>query len=220
MKPSGIIFDFDGVVVDSLGMHLHAWSEATLQVFRKELHDPSRFKGLSTATIAHLISQECGHPSQAQALAFIKRKILADSDRIPVLLPGIRQLIEELKNRTLPFGIASNAPRQFIIDSLKGLQLEVAVVVGMEDVKRGKPHPDPFNLCAQRLKLYDDKKASTLVFEDSFHGLEAAKASGMIPIGVTSQHTSEELKNAGALLVCETPGNVVSLGWLDHISLP
>lgn len=219
MKPCGVIFDFDGVVVDSLGMHLEAWSEATQQLFRQKLQSPRRFQGYSTSAIAHMIAQELGHPSQAQSLAMLKRQLLADGSLAPAAFPGAKELMQVLLDRHLPFGIASNAPRQFILMAIAKLELPVTTVVALDDVKRGKPYPDPFNLCAERLGLSGRRKAESLVLEDSFHGLQAAIASGMIPIGVASHHTPDELKKAGARLVCQSPAEILQHGWLDALPL-
>src|SRR6185312_10909699 len=100
--------------------------------------------------------------------------------------------------RGTPFGIASNSTKAFVTAALQGTGLPVPVVVTAEDVRRGKPEPDIFWACADRLGVAAGERGRVIVFEDSVHGLHAARSAGMIPVGVATEQTEKTLRKAGA----------------------
>jgi HAD superfamily hydrolase (TIGR01509 family) len=81
--------------------------------------------------------------------------------------------------------VASGGYREIVIATLRALELDgfFDVVVGAEDVLRGKPHPDPFLEAARRLGV---EPGNCLVFEDSPLGMEAAQRAGMLAVLVPS----------------------------------
>lgn len=197
---SGVIFDFDGVLVDSLPAHLEAWKIATMNLFSSQINQAERFIGLSTQRIANIIVSEVSSPENAALLIAEKSRILLDEEvKIP-LLPGSIEILEALEKLSIPFGIASNAPKEFILKVLSGHKLRVDVIFGRGEGGRNKPHPDVFLRCAKELHLNIMEQRNTIIFEDSKHGLAAAVKSNMFPIGICSQHTSEDLLQAGANL--------------------
>lgn len=213
-QPAGFIFDFDGVVVDSIGAHLQAWSFAMNSLFEKEIQQPSRLIGHSTVTIGMMLAQEAGQPEKAPELVSLKRKALESRQSIVDALPGAEDLFRRLAEGTIPWGIASNANRAFIERTLAGLGLTVPVVCAVEDVRNPKPAPDVFLLCAQRLGISPTEHKRTLVFEDSVHGIHAVVKAGMFPVGITSQHDSGQLTSAGAKVTCASLADVVRLNWM------
>ena len=213
-QPAGFIFDFDGVVVDSIGAHLQAWSFAMNALFEKELHKPSRLIGHSTVTIGLMLAEEAGQPSKAPELVSLKRKALESRQSVVEALPGTEDLFRRLADDNIPWGIASNANRAFIEKTLAQLGLAVPVICAVEDVRNPKPAPDVFLLCARRLGISPTDHRRTIVFEDSVHGIHAAVKAGMFPVGITSQHEPAQLTNAGAKLTCENLSDVLRLNWI------
>jgi HAD superfamily hydrolase (TIGR01509 family) len=111
---------------------------------------------------------------------------------------GAVALLDELAARGVAVGIASAAPkpnRDFVLDRL-GLRDRFRVVVGAEEVARGKPAPDLFLLGAERLGV---DPATVLVFEDAHLGVRAAVAAGMRACGVTTGEPAHVLTAAGAM---------------------
>jgi HAD superfamily hydrolase (TIGR01509 family) len=215
--PRAVILDFDGVVVDSLPVHLDAWRAAVAAVFRVALPDPETLVGHSTRTIAGILAKRFGNLSRARELAEVKRRLLAERYGELPLLPGARELIAEMRRRGLPYGIASNSPSPFVTGAVAALSLDVAVVFAADDMRRGKPHPDIFWSCGNALGIAPGARGGVLVFEDSRHGLEGARAAGMVPIGVASAHTEAQLRAAGAVAVCRDLGDALARGWLDAV---
>ena len=200
---AGVLFDFDGVIVDSLPAHFLAWRDAVLEVFTQDPGDVTLlYGGHATPAFAAVLAKKFGDRNRAPQLARAKIRILTERVRDVKLMPGVEAALEILRKNNLPYGIASNAPRDFVRRIVRELALPVPVVLGREDATRGKPHPDLYLACAKLVGLTMHDHNKTLVFEDSRHGLKAAKRAGMIPIGVTSQHSASELLAAGATTTC------------------
>lgn len=215
--PSAVIFDFDGVVVDSLGVHLDAWKISYRALYGQELHDTTGLPGRSTAAIAEILSTRAGQPATANALAHLKRETLKESRLKIELLPGAKDAFDTLSARGIPFGIASNAPKAFIESTLERLGIRVNHMFGSDDVANPKPEPDVFFKCAKSLSISVMDHPKIIVFEDSPHGLRAAVKAGMFPIGILTQNSSEQMLSAGAKAVCHHLRHAIENGWLESL---
>ena len=76
--------------------------------------------------------------------------------------------------------------------------------MGVEDYKFPKPNPEAYISLAKKLNIPAKDYNNTWVFEDSITGTKAAEAAGMIPIGILTQYSKEELENSGSKLVFPT----------------
>lgn len=217
LNPSAVIFDFDGVVVDSLGVHLEAWKISYQKLYGQELQDTTGLPGRSTAAIAEILSTRIGQPATANKLADLKRETLKESRLKIELLPGAKEAFDDLSVRGIPFGIASNAPKSFIKTTLERLGIKVDHVFGSDDVQNPKPEPDVFFKCAKSLSISVVDHSKIIVFEDSPHGLRAAVKAGMFPIGILTQNTSEQMLAAGAKAVCHHLQHAIENGWLERL---
>lgn len=195
---SGFIFDFDGVIADSIAIHLSCWNLALQAVFAIEQTDLSKFIGKSTTKIAMDLAGESGDISRAHELAAAKRQFLENCPDAISLLPGAAEVISFLDLQGIPWSIGSNANRAFIESTLLKNGLQAPIVVGIDDASRGKPSPEIFLRCAKIMHISPADHSELAVFEDSTHGIAAAIAAGMYPIGITSQHSSAVLLGAGA----------------------
>jgi HAD superfamily hydrolase (TIGR01509 family) len=214
INPSAIILDFDGVVVDSLSMHLDAWAQATTQVFGISLQSPEELTGHATRTIAGILAKRLGDPSLAPTLVRVKQHILVQNLKDLQPIEGAKDFIEEAQRLHLPLGIASNSRRDFVEPALRAVGITVPVVVCGDDVSRPKPRPDIFWECARRIGMTHQKYSEVLVFEDSLHGIKAALAAGMVPIGLTTESSAEKLLKAGAHAVCSNLREAHRHNWL------
>ena len=97
----------------------------------------------------------------------------------------------------MPRAVATSASRHDVESLLikSGLRDRFPVVVAAEDVRRGKPDPEVYLLAALRLGVTPEH---CLVFEDAVVGVQAARSAGMRAIGVSTAHTEDELRAAGA----------------------
>jgi beta-phosphoglucomutase len=216
-KPSGVIFDFDGVVVDSLSVHLDAWRISYQNLYGKPLTDTVGLAGRSTAAIADILAHRAGKPATKDHLADLKREVLRQRHHKIDLLPGAGEAFQFLRQTNLPFGIASNAPRAFIASTLESHGIQVDNFFGIDDVARPKPEPDVFLKCAKAMGVSVLDHPHILVFEDSPHGLRAAIRAGMFGIGVLTQNTASEMLAVGAKATCLHILEALNQGWFDQI---
>ena len=204
--PSAVLFDFDGVVADSARAHHAAWTAAYAAIFDAPMGPFPKdvLAGKAPILIARHLAELGGDAARAQQLHDDKLDRLLRGEP-PVALAGVVALMQELKERRIPFGIASNAPGPFVRWSAEQLQLPVGVVLGVEDFSRPKPAPDPYWELASRLGIAPEAYATTWVLEDSRTGMRAAAATGMFAIGITTQYAEAELQAEGARIAYATP---------------
>lgn len=203
--PKGFLFDFDGVIVNSFESHFSAWKSAFSELFHEEIVPfPKSHSGKSPMIIAKYFCSVIGKESQTAELYQLKDKHLDTYFTVPKLLPGVREFTAFLSEKKIPYGIASNATKQFLKNSVHHLNLNFTTIFGVQDYKKPKPHPEAYMTLAKALGFQEKEFDKLWVFEDSLTGTKAAKAAGMIPIGILTQYTKEELKNAGSQLVFPT----------------
>ncbi len=199
---SALIFDFDGVIVDSLSAHLNAWDAALKKLVGGSLGKDAwiQLRGKATRQIAQILCQD--YPGLDQnTLILSKSSLLASNPQDVPLFRGVKEIFKALDQKKVLYGIGSNAPREFVRSVVKAHSLPCPVVLGYEDVTNPKPAPDLFLLVAKKLGVPVGQHSKCLVFEDSTHGLEAAISAGMQAIGVSSQHDEAVLREAGASIV-------------------
>ncbi|WP_158839051.1 HAD family hydrolase [Polaribacter sp. L3A8] len=204
-NPKGFLFDFDGVIVNSFESHYSAWTSAFKELFNKEIAPfPKTHAGKSPMIIAEYYCSVICEEKRTEELFFLKDKHLDKYFTVPKLLPGVREFTELLTKEKIPYGIASNATKQFLKNSVHHLNLNFPTVFGVQDYVKPKPAPEAYILLAETLGFKESDFKDIWVFEDSLTGTKAAKAAGMVAIGITTQYTDEELKEAGSVLVFPT----------------
>ncbi len=196
---SAVIFDFDGVLTDSLSTHSRAWNEAYRSMFGDypKITDRSELTGRSSFKIAEALCSLENRTDRTADLVQAKLELLLSGD-LPPLFEGVNELFELLTKRNIPFGVGSNAPSAFIRKTLEQCPFAPTVVRGYETVVNPKPAPDLFLAVAEELKLSPDLFGSTIVVEDSPTGIEAAITANMIPVAVLTTHREEQLRSTGA----------------------
>jgi HAD superfamily hydrolase (TIGR01509 family) len=192
-----VIFDMDGVIVDSEPRHERAFLEVVRALGYGDNH------GLRFADYVGRADQELWvdfvakhKPAQtvAELLALKRQRILEILRREQPLFDGLPELVEKLA-RKYRLGLASGSERLVVDEvlALEGLRRFFAVTVTASDVKRGKPAPDIFLHAAELLGV---KPNGCCVIEDSKPGVAAALAAGMQVIAITNTHPAAELANA------------------------
>jgi beta-phosphoglucomutase family hydrolase len=199
-RPLAAIFDLDGTLVDNMRFHVQAWVsmsrrlglETTAERFERE------FAGRRNEDIFPAL---LGRPIPTEELDRLAEEKESHYRELyaPHLAPvrGARELLERLRSAGLRLAVASAAPRAnrtFVLDGL-GLRAHFAHVAGAEDVQRGKPHPDLFLAAARGLGV---EPATCIAFEDAVNGILAARAAGMLAVGITTMTPAELLREAGA----------------------
>ncbi len=206
-KPTAVLFDFDGVIVDSKATHRQAWRSAALEFWGT---DPGRYpaelSGQSPRLIAAYFAKQNNDLPNAEAYMDLKTKHVLNQTTPAPLLPGVRALFDFLEKQDIPFGIASNAPQSFVAATIERHGLTVPMMLGMENYQHPKPDVEPYFLLADMLDILPEKYPSTFIFEDSKTGLQAAAATGMRVVGVTTAYDETTLRASGAEFVLEHVG--------------
>ena len=193
---AAVIFDNDGTLVDSTGSVVRSW----VRWAQEYDVDPERLNGFHGVPASSIIAAIAPHVDTAAAFARIEALETADVDDV-VALPGVLAAVADLAGA--PIAVATSATRGLAEVRLAAAGVEIDEVVTIEDVERGKPHPDPFLLAAERLGV---DPADCLVCEDAPSGVAAAKAAGCAVLAVTT--TSEADALSGADLVVESLAEV------------
>jgi HAD superfamily hydrolase (TIGR01509 family) len=207
--PDAVIFDLDGVLLDSE----QRWNEAKLALVQETggtwLEEaPQRMMGMSSPEWAAYLRDHLRVPLDVDAInrEVVRRMEEGYQDGLP-LLPGALEAVRALAARW-PLGLASSANRE-IIDlflDVAGVRDAFGATVSSEEVARGKPAPDVYLAAAERLRV---APAACVAIEDSANGLRAAHAAGMAVIAVPNPHyppDDEALQLAAATV--EVPGEV------------
>jgi HAD superfamily hydrolase (TIGR01509 family) len=204
-----VIFDWDGVVVDSSAHHERSWE--VLASRRGLPLPPDHFKrGFGKKN--NIIIPDLGWataPDEVDALAHEKETIYRSLVREHGIepLPGVRELLTSLQAAGVPRAIGSSTERanlDLLLDLMDFRPFFDAIVSG-EEVEHGKPDPAIFLLAAQRLGT---QPGACVVIEDAFVGLEAARRAGMRTLAVATTNPLDTLQEADlavASLVGITP---------------
>ena len=202
MSSWGVIFDWDGVIVDSSRLHEKSW-----EILSQELDLPlptGHFKqgfGMKNDYIIPTILKWASEPNQIKTLAYRKELLYRElAHKEPIeLLPGVRTLLETLHQNKIPKTIGSSTclANIKVVLELTGIASYFDTIVSAEEVTHGKPNPEVFLKAATHLDLPPNR---CIVIEDSHVGLQAAKAAGMFALGVTTTHPRENLKEADQIV--------------------
>lgn len=195
-----VIFDMDGVLVDSGAFHRRAW-QTLLKEIGTPTTDPEFWRltiGRSVEEALPLLVKRPLAPREIARHARRKTDLYHEYARqgfAPV--PGAPAFVRHLEAVRVPRALASSASRRSVHAVLKGLQLNQSfgAVVTADDVRNGKPDPEVYLTAAQLIGVAPEQ---CVVFEDSEVGIQSAASAGMRCIGVTTTHTGAELKHAGA----------------------
>ena len=171
------IFDFDGVLINSMEAHFGSYSQALAEVNvpleRAKFYSNAGMTGKEQiAFIAHRAGVKVDVENVYTRKGQLWDKYAHCISRIPSNL----ELLKCMKPAGYRVAIATGSTPASIIPIMKKYQIEVDAVATAEDVKRGKPHPDLFLCAAEKLGALPEK---CVVIEDSDVGIEAARAAGM-----------------------------------------
>jgi beta-phosphoglucomutase len=196
MVHRGLLFDLDGVIVDTAKYHYIAWKEVAEELgIPFTLEDNERLKGVSRVRSFEIILEIGNRSLTEQEQEFYRTKknenyldyILKMSE--DEILPGVRNFLKEAKKKGYQIALGSASKNSVIIlERLKLTELFDAIIDGTK-VTKAKPDPEVFLKGAEALGLAYEE---CIVFEDAVAGIEAAHAGGMLAVGIGSRELLPE----------------------------
>ncbi len=192
-----VIFDMDGVIVNSEPCHERAYMETVRELGYGDNHGLrfADYVGRSDDELwVDFIAKHKPAQSFEELLALKTQRVVEIIRRDQPIFEGLPQLVEKLSSHYV-LGLASGSERAVVEEvlKLKGLGPLFTAVVTSSEVERGKPAPDVFLLAA---KLLNVPPQSCCVIEDSKPGIAAGLAAGMTVIAIANTHPAEELSHA------------------------
>jgi beta-phosphoglucomutase len=201
MSQVAVIFDLDGVLVDSYSAHFESWRRlyGELGIDYSEAAFAADFGRTSRDILARTLGGELSDERIRQLddrKESLYREILRQS--FPAM-DGALELIDTLAGDGFLLAVGSSGPPENIALSLEKLAraAKFSSIVTGADVTRGKPDPQVFQLAAARLGV---APSSCAVVEDAVHGIEAARRAGMTSIALTGTTPREQLAHAHLLV--------------------
>ena len=195
LLPAAIIFDMDGVLVDSNSFHLRKW----MDLFRAqdipfdERELPKIVLGPpNDVTLRRYFDRDLSAEQLAELSEELEANFRREIGPQARALPGVRRFIEECHAQGITMAVASAAIAKnvnFLIAAL-GLRENFREVLTGDEISHPKPDPEIYVKTADKLGV---NPAACVVFEDSFVGIEAAKRAGMKCVAIASTFSAEDL---------------------------
>jgi HAD superfamily hydrolase (TIGR01509 family) len=196
-----IIFDMDGVIIDSEPLHEQAFRDVFDEMGYGRTHGIhfSDYYGRSDEALWQDFVDRHQPPHPFEFLMDSKRRRLIELiRRDQPLFPGLPDLVARLATR-FPLAVASGSPHPVIDEVLAmgGLHRFFSAVVSVTDVGRPKPAPDVFLRAAE---LLGKNPGACCVIEDSAVGVTSARSAGMAVIAITNSLPADQLRHASRVV--------------------
>jgi beta-phosphoglucomutase len=192
METKAIIFDMDGTLVDSEPMHLRAYEQLAERFGGTYTESDNReFLGRKDSDVCRALVARLNINLTPDQVVTLKEQLMVEllSDATP--RPGVLDVLEKAHELAIPMAVASSATMQtieLVVDILKIRHYFKNLTSG-DEVAHGKPAPDIFLLASQRLNV---KPEDCLAIEDTFNGIKAAKAAGMVCLAIPCEATRHQ----------------------------
>jgi beta-phosphoglucomutase len=196
------IFDLDGTLIDNNAYHLETWKKYVEKMGRN-ISEEEYNANINGRTNKDAIEYIYGRKmSNDELLKYtLEKEALYREIYQPFIkpVPGLIELLEILKSKNIPMGIATSGIQPNIDFMFEHLPIKkyFTVVVNSSHITKGKPDPEIYFKTASLLGV---PPKNCLVFEDAVVGIQSAKAAGMKVIAVATTHPKEELGGADMIV--------------------
>ncbi len=192
-----IIFDMDGVITNTMPDHYKAWKKIFAQqgviMTKEDVYCREGQKGIQSVTEILFIHGKTVPRSQAEVLLEQKEKIFKEIVRQRFIC-GARQFLRDLHRRSFRLALVTGTSRHELLRILPESLLNLfEVTITGNDVRHGKPHPEPFQRALQRLGL---KAQEAVVLENAPFGIQSAKAAGLRTLAIETSLPKKYLHQA------------------------
>lgn len=201
-KPQLIIFDCDGVLVDSEKFSSQVIAEeiTKLGIPMEVLEAQNLFTGGSLADVEKYIVSKIGRPIPYDFEKVYRKRSFELFEEFLEPIPGVEEVLKNISAQAIKKCVASNGPLKKMLFNLRKTKLLPYFeghLFSAYEVNRWKPDPFLFLHAAKNMNVAPEK---CLVIEDSIHGVEAAVSAGIPVLGYAPDHDGAELKGAGAIV--------------------
>jgi beta-phosphoglucomutase family hydrolase len=194
-----IIFDMDGVIIDSIPMHIKVWKEV-LNKRGADFTDKMIYEanGRSTEDVARLCCKRFRLKEPAEKIVEEERALVQERLGTVTLFPGTKSTLARLgKKYLLGLATSTNGKDTAFFKRKFSMGRYFSAFVNSGEVKHAKPSPEIFLLCAKKLSV---KPSECVVVEDSIAGIVAAKRAGMKCIAITNSFPAAKLRRADVII--------------------
>lgn len=198
MQIRAVIFDLDGLLVDSEPLHQRAFNtylERHKVGYQFERDEYARvFVGIPVQYNAQYLISRFGLRCTPDELLVEREaefeRLISDASNLRAM-PGLQRILSQLEEKHIRLAVASGSPRNQVEIMLNGLRLQnrFQVVVAGTDVPHTKPAPDVYLRAVRDLGV---RKEDCIAVEDSATGIQAAKAAGLFAAAIPNQYTSRQ----------------------------
>jgi HAD superfamily hydrolase (TIGR01509 family) len=199
----GVVFDMDGVVIDSHPAHRAAW-KAFLEALGTTVADSELDIILDGGKREEILKHFLGDLSPQQILDYGKRKDEILRDRCTKLepMPGVVEFLNQLRTSGIRVALATSASKHRTLHTLEELRVAhyFETVVTGDDVAAGKPDPAVYRLAASRMQ---ERPERLLAVEDAVSGVKAARSAGFRCAAIAHNGRTDSLRKAGANPIVE-----------------
>lgn len=215
MKIETILFDMDGIVVDSERLHLQAMDLA-LQKFGLTISDSEllEFVGRSDESFFEYVYNNISSDNSAETMQEEKNRQFEILHNDLQFIDGFTDFISAVQSRKLKTALVTSSS-EYSVGSANEILNHTRLfdtVVFEERTTKHKPNPEPYLLA---LSETDSNADTSLVIEDSINGIKAGKAAGCTVVGLTTSFSKERLFEAGADYVFDGYNEIANLLWKE-----
>lgn len=187
-----VVFDFDGLILDTEGPEFQSWQEI-YRAYGRELPLATYAVAIGTLNAFDPISElerQLGVPLDREAIRQERRRRNRELLAREPIRPGVKTYLDDARRLGIKLGVASSSPREWVAGHLERLGLIDAFgcVKSADDVARVKPEPE---LYFSALGALNADPARAIALEDSPNGILAAKRAGMFCVAVPNQLTRQ-----------------------------
>ncbi len=195
MKKVGVLFDLDGVLIDSEGLYTQFWEEIE-RIYPTHIENFALIiKGNALFKILNTYYDKSVHED------IINRVHNFENNIVYPIYDGVIDFLEKLKKASIPTAIVTssdNVKMESLYKQYPFFKGYFDAIITGSDVTKSKPDPQGYLMAAERINI---NPLDCYVFEDSIQGLEAGITSGATVIGLTTSNPSEKLKNKAHKLI-------------------
>lgn len=195
-----VIFDYDGVIVDSDPFNRYVIEEIAKKKsipFSDEIYK-TYFAGRTLVNSFQQLLESLQRLDEVDECVALKKAFDPEYVKQLIVYPDAITLLQELKGK-YRLALATGSRRNNVENALASLQLQdtFELLVCAEDYRNGKPNPEIYNLVLEKMHMVPDR---AIVIEDTPVGIEASIAAGIYCVGVSHTHPASELHNANFIV--------------------